>query len=242
MIRVKICGLRDEEMIESAARFGADRIGLVVVPTSPRAVGFEDAHRLAELIHRLGCEPWIVARLGTEDPQTDQQSGGQPGGGAVDKLLGLVENTPGIAAIQLHGGETPGQIAGFRARLDALATGSACRLVKGHGVAGKRDLDALAAFDAADAFLLDAKAPSGATREGGFGRSFDWSILEGFKPAKPWLLSGGLTPENVGEAIRMTGAQEVDISSGVEGAPGVKDAEKVKAFIAAAKAAGPAGS
>ena len=230
MIRVKICGLRNQQMIESAARFGADRIGLVVVPTSPRAVTFEDAHRLAQVIHSLGCEPWIVARLG--------MGGGQVSGEAVENLLRLVETTPEIAAIQLHGGETPAEVAAFRARLTAVAGEARCNLIKAHGVATKADLEPLSAFDAADALLLDAKPPKGATREGGFGEAFDWSILEGFAPGKPWLLSGGLTPENVAEAIRVTGASEVDVSSGVESAPGVKDVDKVRAFIEAAKAAG----
>lgn len=230
MIRVKICGLRNQQMIESAARFGADRIGLVVVPTSPRAVTFEDAHRLAGVIHSLDCEPWIVARLG--------EGGGSIGGETVENLLRLVETTPEIAAIQLHGGETPEQFTDFRARLASVAGDTGCKLIKAHGVATRADLEPLNAFDAADALLLDAKPPKGATREGGFGESFDWPILEGFAPGKPWVLSGGLTPENVAEAIAVTGASEVDVSSGVESAPGVKDADKVRAFIEAAKAAG----
>ncbi len=230
MIRVKICGLRDEQMIESAARFGADRIGLVVVPTSPRAVALERAAELAGLVDRLGCEPWIVARLGID--------GGQASGEIVDNLLRLVEAAPGIAAIQLHGGEGPEQLGGFRARLRAERGERACAVIKAHGVAEAGDLEALAGFGAADGFLLDAKPPRGATREGGFGETFDWSILEGFAPDKPWVLSGGLTPENVAEAIRVTGASEVDVSSGVESAPGVKDEARVRAFIEAAKAAG----
>lgn len=228
MIRVKICGLRDEEMVESAVRIGADRVGFVVVATSPRAVSFEGAHRLAGLAHRLGCEPWIVARLGTD--------GGASGGEAVDKLLALVENTPGIGAVQLHGGESAEAVADFKAQLEA--TGSKAALVKAHGVAAREDLAALTEFAAADLFLLDAKPPKGADREGGFGAAFDWSILEGFDPGKDWVLSGGLTAVNVGEAIRVSGARAVDVSSGVERAPGVKDVEKMRAFVEAVRRAG----
>lgn len=232
MIRVKICGLRDREKIEAAVRFGAARIGLVVVPTSPRAVSFEDAHSLAQFAHSLGCEPWIVARLGA----AEGGGGGAIGGQAVDGLKRLVEETPGIAAVQLHGGETPAQLETFGRWMQEA--GATARLVKAHGVSERADLDALKEFAAADAFLLDAKPPKGADREGGFGAAFDWSILEGFDPGRPWVLSGGLTPENVAAAIRVSGAREVDVSSGVEASPGVKDAAKVKAFIEAAKAAG----
>ncbi|RYY97540.1 MAG: N-(5'-phosphoribosyl)anthranilate isomerase, partial [Alphaproteobacteria bacterium] len=103
-----------------------------------------------------------------------------------------------------------------------------------------RDLDEAAAFEAADAFLFDAKPPKGATREGGHGKSFDWSILKGFRvnDHEDWTLSGGLTPENVAEAIAKSGAAAVDVSSGVEKSPGVKDKAKVEAFIKAAKSAG----
>jgi phosphoribosylanthranilate isomerase len=110
-------------------------------------------------------------------------------------------------------------------------------VVKAIGVSTREDLEQVKDFKAADVFLLDAKPPAGADREGGHGRPFDWSILEGFDPGKPWVLSGGLTPENVAEAIRISGAKAVDVSSGVEASPGVKDAAKVKAFIEAAKGA-----
>ena len=232
MVRVKICGLRDREIIESAVRFGADRIGLVVVPTSPRAVSYADAHSLAQFAHSLGCEPWIVARL----EAAAGGGGGSIGGQAVDGLKRLVEETPELAAIQLHGGETPAQVEAFG--LWMKQAGATARVVKAHGVSERSDLDVLKDFDVADAFLLDAKPPEGADREGGFGAAFDWSILEGFDPGRPWVLSGGLTPENVGEAIRVSGASEVDVSSGVEAARGVKDPDKVRAFIEAVRGVG----
>lgn len=225
MIRVKVCGLRTTEMVESVIRLGADRVGFVVVPTSPRAVTVEAAGELSALAHGMGAEPWIVARLGTE--------GGQAGGAVGDKLLQLVSERPGVSAIQLHGRETPAQFAAFRERL--ATTAPEVRLVKAHGVGEPADLEALADFDMADAFLLDAKPPKGADREGGFGEPFDWSILKGFGPGKPWVLSGGLTVENVADAIRISGADAVDISSGVESAPGVKDQAKVRAFIEAVR-------
>jgi phosphoribosylanthranilate isomerase len=111
-------------------------------------------------------------------------------------------------------------------------------VVKALGIGGRRDLEQAPAYEAADAFLFDAKPPAGATREGGHGRSFDWSILKGFRVAdhEDWTLSGGLTPENVAEAIRASGAAAVDVSSGVEASPGIKDLAKVRAFIQAAKA------
>ncbi len=228
MIRVKICGLTTAEMVETVIRLGADRVGFVVVPASPRAVSLEDAGRFSRLAHSLGAEPWIVAGLGTE--------GGQAGGEAVENLLRLVEQYPEIGAIQLHGREAPEPFHDFRDRL--AGTGTATRLVKAHGVADAGDLATLADFDGADAYLLDAKPPKGADREGGFGEAFDWAILQGFDPGKPWVLSGGLTAGNVAEAIAISGADAVDVSSGVEGAPGVKDEAKVRAFIEAARGAG----
>jgi phosphoribosylanthranilate isomerase len=142
-----------------------------------------------------------------------------------------VKDTPEIGAVQLHGKESPGQVATF-ARKHPLTP-----VIKAMGVASKRDLAEAEAFEAADAFLFDAKPPQGAQREGGHGQTFDWSILKGFRvhDHEDWTLSGGLTPENVAEAIRQSGAAAVDVSSGVEAGPGVKDLAKVRAFIAAAK-------
>jgi phosphoribosylanthranilate isomerase len=217
MTLVKICGLRSESLVETALEAGADRVGFVVVETSPRAVDFATAARLAEIAHRAGREAWVVAAWSMS------------GGPTIPGLDAFVADTPAIAAVQLHGKETPADVADLRARLPGR------RIVKAIGVSSQADLDQIASFPEADAFLLDAKPPKGAAREGGFGHAFDWSILTGFTCAKPWLLSGGLTPENVAAAIALTGATEVDVSSGVESSPGVKDAAKVRAFIRAAK-------
>ncbi len=236
MVQVKICGLKSQSDIESAIESGADRIGLVLVQSSPRAVTFEQARAFAQFIHSAGREVWIVAGWRAGGGQNSEQPGGQvgeqPRGRFVDGLDRFVADTPEITAIQLHGHESAADLVDFRERVGAR------KIVKALGVDNPADLTGLDQYRAADAFLLDAKPPKGADREGGFGKPFDWTILKGFAPGKPWVLSGGLTPENVAEAIRVTGATEVDISSGVESAPGAKDAARVRAFIEAAKAAG----
>jgi phosphoribosylanthranilate isomerase len=220
MTLVKICGLKDESLVTTALEAGADRVGFVLVPSSPRAVDFKTAARLANLALEAGREAWVVGAWSIA------------GGPSVRDLDTFLAETPAIVAVQLHGRETPADLADFRARLPDR------KIVKAIGVSTRADLDQLLAFPQADAYLLDARPPAGAAREGGFGRAFDWTILKGFRPAKPWLLSGGLGSENVAEAIQITGASEVDVSSGVESSPGVKDPAKVRAFIAAAKRAG----
>ena len=213
MASVKICGISSESDLESVVEAGADMVGFVIVETSPRFVDFAKAQALIRRAAELGVEPWVVATV------------------AVPWLERLVKDTPEIGAVQLHGKESPGQVATF-ARKHPLTP-----VIKAMGVASKRDLAEAEAFEAADAFLFDAKPPQGAEREGGHGRTFDWSILKGFRvhDHEDWTLSGGLTPENVAEAIRQSGAAAVDVSSGVEAGPGVKDLAKVRAFIAAAK-------
>lgn len=213
MASVKICGISSESDLESVVEAGADMVGFVIVETSPRFVDLAKAQALIRRAAELGVEPWVVATV------------------AVPWLERLVKDTPEIGAVQLHGKESPGQVATF-ARKHPLTP-----VIKAMGVASKRDLAEAEAFEAADAFLFDAKPPQGAEREGGHGRTFDWSILKGFRvhDHEDWTLSGGLTPENVAEAIRQSGAAAVDVSSGVEAGPGVKDLAKVRAFIAAAK-------
>lgn len=216
MVSVKICGLTSESDVEMAVEAGADMVGFVVVETSPRFVSKEKAQALIRKAAELGAEPWVVATL------------------AVPWLDDLIAATPEIGAVQLHGKETPAQVASFAKRHPLVP------VIKAIGVERPRDLDEAEAFEGADAFLFDAKPPAGATREGGHGKSFDWSILKGFRVQdhEDWTLSGGLTPENVAEAIRKSGAGAVDVSSGVEKSLGVKDKAKVEAFIKAAKAAG----
>jgi len=225
MVSVKICGLTSESDLESAIRAGADRVGFVLVPTSPRYVDKARASLMANRAYHMEYVPerwvdvWVVANWS------------QSGGPHTTRLDEMVSRLPDVAAVQLHGKETPQDVAGFKALAPRVT------VVKAIGVSTREDLERVKDFTAADMFLLDAKPPPGADREGGFGRAFDWSILEGFDPGKPWVLSGGLTPENVAEAIRISGAKAVDVSSGVEARPGVKDQAKVKAFIEAAKGA-----
>ena len=216
MISVKICGLTSESDVAMAIEAGADMVGFVLVESSPRYVPFEKAQALIRKAAELGAEPWVVATL------------------AVPWLDQLIDETPEIGAVQLHGKESPAQVASF------VKKHSLVPVIKAMGIASKRDLQDAENFEAADAFLFDAKPPQGADREGGHGRAFDWSILKGFRvnDHEDWTLSGGLTPENVAEAIRQSGAAAVDVSSGVEASPGVKDKAKVEAFIKAAKAAG----
>jgi phosphoribosylanthranilate isomerase len=133
--------------------------------------------------------------------------------------------------LQLHGRESPDRVAGIRNRFGR-------RTMKAIGVAAPADLAAAAAYDsAADFLLVDAKPPKGAFLPGGNGLPFDWGLVRDFAPRHPWLLSGGLGPDNVAEAIRATGARGVDVSSGVESGPGVKDETKIAAFVAAAREA-----
>jgi phosphoribosylanthranilate isomerase len=226
MAIVKICGLTNESDLATAVRAGANRVGFVIVPASPRYVEPRRVRELAANVYNMKYDPehwadvWIVATFSLS------------GGPHTEALDGLLTGLPEAAAVQLHGKETPDDVAYLKKRFPRIA------IVKAVGVSSREDLDQLKAFEAADMFLLDAKPPEGADREGGHGRPFDWTILQGFDPGKPWILSGGLTPANVAEAIRVSGAKSVDVSSGVEARPGVKDPAKVKAFIEAAKAAG----
>lgn len=213
MASVKICGITSESDLEMVVAAGADMVGFVLVETSPRFVDFETAQTLIRRAAELGVEPWVVATL------------------AVPWLDKLIDETPEIGAVQLHGRESPAQVASFVRRHPLVP------VVKAMGIEGRRDLSEAETYEAADAFLFDAKPPHGADREGGHGRTFDWTLLKGFRvnDHEDWTLSGGLTPENVAEAIRLSGAAAVDVSSGVEATPGVKDKAKVEAFIAAAK-------
>ena len=224
MTIVKICGLTSESDLRHAISVGADRVGFVIVPTSPRAVGFETAKKLIRIADELGAEPWVVAAL--------RGSGTNPTAQVTPWLDDLVSEMTEIAAVQLHGKETPQAVADFSKRHTLVP------IVKALGVSNREDLKRAEDFTAADAFLFDAKPPAGADREGGFGKAFDWSILKGFRvhDHEDWVLSGGLTPENVAEAVKTADAMQVDVSSGVESSPGVKDPAKVEAFIKAAKA------
>lgn len=207
---VKICGLSTPEAIDAAVRHGASHVGFVFFPPSPRNLGFDQAAALAQ---RVPAHVRIV-------------------GVFVDPEPALVERATGagrLAAIQLHR-TTPAKAAHLR-RTSLAETWAAI------AIKTRADLDAAPMFaEAADRLVYDARTPEGAALPGGMGLRFDWALLDGVRHPLPWALSGGLDPDNVAEAIRRTGAPMVDVSSGVESAPGVKDVDKIAAFLQAARA------
>ncbi len=211
-VLVKICGLKTEAALDAALGGGADMIGLVFFARSPRNVDLATAARLAE--HARGR-----AKIATLTVDADDAS-----------LAGIVEAVrPDI--LQLHGRETPERVRAVKARFGV-------ETMKAIGIATRADLAAIDSFaDAADHLLLDAKPPPAAILPGGNGQSFDWDLLAGLDPAHGFMLSGGLDPQNVAEAIRRVRPKGVDVSSGVESAPGEKDPAKIAAFIAAARRA-----
>lgn len=213
LVRTKICGLTTSAQAEAAAAAGAAYVGLVLFPPSPRAVTLAQARAIALAV------PLGVAKVALMVDPTDAE---------LDAVLAEVP----LDMLQLHGRESPARVAAVRAR-------AGLPVMKAVGVATAEDLAAVAEHEAvADQILLDAKPPRGASRPGGLGARFDWTLLEGFRPTRPWMLAGGLTPETVAAAVRATGARQVDVSSGVESAPGVKDPDLVRAFVAAAGGAG----
>jgi len=211
-LTIKICGLSTEETVDAAIDAGADMIGFVLFPASPRYVSPQRASELAR--HARGRAE--VAMLTVDmDPA------------ALADAAGEVKPD----WLQLHGREAPEILSQIRAMQGR-------RIIKALGVAASADLDAASAYaDVADRLLLDAKPPKGASRPGGNGESFDWSILAGFRPALPYMLSGGLDAGNVAEALRSSAAIGVDVSSGVESAPGHKDVGLIRAFIETARKA-----
>jgi len=211
-VLVKICGLATEEAVDTARAHGADMAGFVFHEQSPRHVSLELA---ALLGRRTGTRMRKV--LLTVD--------------AGDALLAAAISALDPALLQLHGGETPGRAASIRARFGLP-------VIKALGIGAPDDLPLIPQFDeVADYLLFDAKPAPHMKSPGGSGKRFDWEMLGGIKTKKPWLLAGGLHAENVAQALTETGASGVDVSSGVERAPGMKDAAKIAAFIAAARRA-----
>lgn len=210
-VKVKICGLTQPEHVQAAARAGAAYVGFVFFPKSPRNVSIELARDLA-IDAPLGLAK--VALLVNADDAT------------LDAILDAVP----LDMLQLHGRETPDRVTQIRARYGLP-------VMKAIGIADESDLTQIADYAAvADQLLIDAKAPKGADLPGGNGLSFDWRLVNRKYWPCPWMLAGGLTPENVGLAVQMTGARQVDVSSGVESAPGVKDSALIQAFVQAALA------
>jgi len=210
--RIKICGLSTRETLDAALALGVDWIGLVHFPRSPRHVEFARAAALSA--QARGRAERVVLLV---DPD--------------DVLLGQAIDAIDPDLIQLHGRETPERVTAIR----ALAGRP---VMKALGLATSADLAALPAYAAvADRILLDAKAPPDAALPGGNGRSFDWAILAGTDLPPGTMLSGGLDAGNVAEALIRTRLGAVDVSSGVETAPGVKDPQKIATFVAAARGA-----
>jgi phosphoribosylanthranilate isomerase len=207
---VKICGLSTAEALDAALDAGADMVGFVFFPPSPRNLSFKAASSLEARVRGRAKKVALTVD-------------------ADDTLLSYVVDALGPDILQLHGNETPLRVAAIKAQFKLP-------VMKAIAVESKADLAAMARYAAvADRLLFDARAPREATRPGGLGTPFDWHLLENLSASVPFMLSGGLDAGNVGEALRITRAPGVDVSSGVERAPGEKDIDKIRAFIRAAR-------
>jgi phosphoribosylanthranilate isomerase len=209
--QVKICGLKTEAALEAALAHGADYVGLVFFPPSPRSIDPEKAKPLA--VKARGRAKVVALLVDPEDA-------------LIEAVVKLVE--PDM--LQLHGEETAERAVAVRRRWDLP-------VIKAIKVATANDARLALNYRAmVDYILFDARPPEGASRPGGHGAAFDWSLLNGVKEHVPYILSGGLTPDNVADAIRATRAPIVDVSSGVESSPGEKDLALIQRFLQAAKA------
>ena len=212
---VKICGLSTPETLEAAISAGADMAGFVFFDKSPRHIDFETARDLGRLASGRIAKVTLTVDAG-------------------DEVLSQIIAALGPDLLQLHGGETPERVREVKARFKLP-------VIKAIGVATREDVAGASAYEnIADTILFDAKPTPNAAVPGGGGVAFDWNLLR-CVAAKNWMLSGGLDPENVGDALRLTGAPGVDVSSGVERARGVKDEGRIKAFIEAARTLSPKG-
>jgi phosphoribosylanthranilate isomerase len=211
-LTVKICGLSTPDTLDAALDAGADMVGFVFFPPSPRHLQFDRARTLGE--HVRGRAQKVALTVDADDAF----------------LQSIVEALrPDI--VQLHGAESVAQIAAIRRKFGLP-------VMKAVPIAVRDDLERIATYAAvADRLLFDARAPREATRPGGLGNTFDWHLLKDVQPRVPFMLSGGLDAGNVGEALRITRASGIDVSSGVERAPGVKDIDKIAAFVRAARSA-----
>jgi phosphoribosylanthranilate isomerase len=209
---IKICGIKTPEMLETVIASGADMVGFMHFQRSPRHVSIEDiASLISEARGRIQTCVVLV----------------NPDNSCVAEVAAL-----GPDWIQLHGPETPH-------RVEAIRAEAGVEIMKALPIGTAEDVAHVTDFlEVADSILLDAKPPKGADRPGGLGETFDWSLLKALDPSIPFMLSGGLTPQTVADAVRSLRPYGVDVSSGVESAPGVKDKRLVEAFIRNARAAG----
>src|SRR5215213_4572273 len=207
---VKICGLKTPETLDAALDAGADMVGFVFFPPSPRHLGPEAARILGQRVKGRAKQ----AALSLDASASD--------------LAAVIEALkPDM--LQLHGREAPERVASVRSRFRLP-------VMKALPVETRADLSQIHIYaKVVDWLLFDGRAPRGATRPGGLGKAFDWQVLEKLNPGVPFMLSGGLDAANLTEALRITRASAVDVSSGVERAPGVKDPDKVRAFVRAAR-------
>jgi phosphoribosylanthranilate isomerase len=209
---VKICGLSTPEALDVALDAGADMVGFVFFPPSPRNLSLEAARALGMRVRDRA----LKVALSVD---------------ADDATLGAVVETLRPDLLQLHGKEPPARVTALRQRFGLP-------VMKAIAVETRGDLGLIASYETvASRLLFDARPPHEATRPGGLGKSFDWHLLENLDPGVPFMLSGGLDAGNVGEALRITRAPGVDVSSGVERAPGEKDPDKIRNFVRAAREA-----
>ncbi len=207
-VSVKICGLTRPEDVSAAVSAGARYVGFVFFAKSPRNVSIPRAAVLAASVSVGVAKVALVVN-------------------ADDAFLDQIVTAVPLDMIQLHGSESPDRVSYIRARYGLP-------VMKAVGLSGPEDLVDLDRYaDVADQILVDAKPPKGADLPGGNGLAFDWQLIAGRRWRTPWMLAGGLSPENAADAVALTGVQQLDVSSGVEQAPGVKDAAKINAFVQA---------
>lgn len=209
---IKICGLKTEEAVDHAVRLGATHIGFIFFEKSPRHIEPADAGRLADRVR--GRAKIVSVSVNADDDD-------------LDELIAMIK--PDI--LQLHGTESPDRVLTVKAM-------TGLPVMKALSVSTAEDLARIELYDGlANRYLFDAKPPKGSELPGGNGVSFDWSLLTALDPSVDYMLSGGLTKDNVGEAIRIARPRGIDVSSGVESAPGVKDLAKMDEFFAAVRRA-----
>lgn len=209
-VQVKICGLTESADVPAAILAGARYVGFVFFPKSPRNISLEDAAFMAASVPEGICKVALTVN-------------------ASDAMLDELTKTVALDMLQLHGNETPERVAEVKKRYGLP-------VMKAVGIATQSDLSDLNRYmQVADQILVDAKPAAQAELPGGNGLAFDWRLIADQRWTIPWMLAGGLTSDNVADAIALTGARQVDVSSGVENAPGDKDAEKIASFVAAAR-------